>query len=80
MSQLIDNNTKEWDAEILKRYFFCHDVEEITKILEPMEDTIAWHHEKTGCFTIRSAYRLGMQLHDLESGMLVLTKKSIHGD
>ncbi|RLN35951.1 hypothetical protein C2845_PM03G26230 [Panicum miliaceum] len=72
VSQLIDINTKGWDAEVLKRYFFDHDVEEITKIKipwSPMEDTIAWHYEKTGCFTVRSAYRLAMQLRDLEGGM-----------
>ena len=69
VSQLIDNNTKEWDTKILKRFFFSHDVEEITKIKipwNPMEDKIARHYEKTGCFTVRSAYRLGMQTRDLE--------------
>ena len=70
--QLIVNNTKEWDSEILNRYFFGHDVEEIKKIKIPwnaMDDKLVWHYEKTGCFTVRSAYRLGLQIRDLEHGM-----------
>jgi len=50
VSQLIVNNTKEWDSEILNRYFFGHDVEEIKKIKIPwnaMDDKLAWHYEKT---------------------------------
>ena len=34
-----------------------------------MDDKLAWHSEKIGCFTVRSAYRLGMQICDLEHGM-----------
>ena len=34
-----------------------------------MDDKLAWHYEKTGCFTVRSAYRLGMQIRDLEHGL-----------
>ncbi|RLN33118.1 hypothetical protein C2845_PM03G03460 [Panicum miliaceum] len=33
-----------------------------------MEDTIAWHYEKSGCFTIRSAYRLRIDMKELSNG------------
>lgn len=29
----------------------------------PMQDTIAWHYEKTGIFSVRSAYRLATSIH-----------------
>jgi hypothetical protein len=41
--------------------FLPHDAEEITNIKVPtneIEDTIAWHYEKKGKFTIKSAYKL----------------------
>ena len=67
VSQLMDHNLREWDEEILNRYFYRYDVEETMKIKIPRggeEDFVAWHYEKTGCFSVRSAYRLGVNLRD----------------
>ena len=32
------------------------------------DDVVAWHPEKSGCFSVRSAYRLGVDLRDAEEG------------
>jgi hypothetical protein len=53
VSQLIHDDSKEWNEEILERFFHRNDTDEILKIKLPRghnEDTIAWHYEKTGCF------------------------------
>ena len=40
-----------------------------TKIPQmPLEDSFAWHYEKSGCFSVRSAYKLCVELCDLEKG------------
>jgi hypothetical protein len=31
-----------------------------------MEDVIAWHYEKSGVFTIRSAYKLALNIDQAE--------------
>lgn len=67
---LIDRRSGQWDEAVVRRYFYPWDVEEILKIKLPRRDTedvIAWHYEKTGVFSVRSAYRLAMQL-DRELG------------
>lgn len=49
----------------MRRYFFPCDVAEILKIKIPANrcaDWIAWNFEKTGVFSVRSAYRLALQL------------------
>ncbi|WVZ57554.1 hypothetical protein U9M48_007926 [Paspalum notatum var. saurae] len=71
VEQLIDRDRRRWDESMLERYFFPNDVEEIMKIRLPtseQEDHVAWHYERSGCFTVRSAYRLGMELKDIEKG------------
>ena len=69
--QLIDENSRGWKEDLLQRFFHHFDVEEILKLRIPWrneEDMIAWHYEKTGTFTVRSAYHLGMTLKELEAG------------
>lgn len=61
VSQLLKQGEKSWDVDLIKHV--CHplDVEEILKInLSPYqdEDFLAWHYEKSGIFSVRSAYRL----------------------
>ena len=34
-----------------------------------MDDVVAWHWEKLGCFSVRSAYRLGVDVRDLDSNL-----------
>lgn len=61
VSQRLKQGEKSWDVDLIKHV--CHplDVEEILKInLSPYqdEDFLAWHYEKSGIFSVRSAYRL----------------------
>jgi len=58
VSQLIRDGSREWNKEILERFFHRNDIDEILKIKLPggnYEDAVAWHYEKTGCFSVRSA-------------------------
>jgi hypothetical protein len=70
VSQLMRPGTNEWDEAILYRYFYPWDVQEILKIKLPgikTPDWIAWHFEKTGLFSVHSAYRLALTMaHDLD--------------
>jgi hypothetical protein len=50
--------------QVLKTCLYNHDIEEICKIrLSNMirDDTIVWHYEKSGIFSVRNAYRLALQ-------------------
>ena len=52
-----------WNEELLNRHMIPADVAEILKIrVSPRlaEDFVAWNLEKTGIFTVRSAYHLGV--------------------
>ena len=65
VSELLDIDGRGWDLDKLPRLFNPADVEEITKIKIPArapEDLIGWHWEKTGIFTVRSAYNLGLRI------------------
>jgi hypothetical protein len=64
VSHLIDQQSKSWDETRIQRYSHPCDVEEILKIkLSPrvFEDWVSWNFEKSGLFTVRSAYRLAMR-------------------
>jgi hypothetical protein len=53
----------EWDEGMLRSCLYPHDVEAVLKI-RPMqwreEDLIAWFYEKSGIFTVKSAYWLAL--------------------
>ena len=56
---------KEWDVALIHQLFHTYDAEEICKIRVPIqvaEYCVAWHEEKSGVFTVRSAYKLGARL------------------
>ena len=69
---LIDEENRCWKEDLLDCYFYQHDVEAIKKISIPCratDDLVAWHFEKSGCFLVRSAYRLGVDLRDVDGGI-----------
>ena len=69
--QLIDEETRSWKEDLLRRFFHQFDVEEIMKLKIPgqeREDMTAWYYEKTGMFTVWSAYHLGVKMKELEKG------------
>jgi hypothetical protein len=63
MSQLMHQGSNEWDEGMLRRYFYPWDVEEILKIklsANKRPDWVAWPYEKSGVFSVRSAYRMAL--------------------
>lgn len=64
-NQLMHQDRKEWNIELIRQNFHNFDAEEICKIRIPrsdMEDCIAWHYEKNGVFSVRSAYKLAASI------------------
>jgi len=71
--QLIDEESHSWKEDVLQRFFYQFDVEEILKIpihKRGSEDLIAWHSEKSGVFSVRSAYRLGVSVTEVDGGSI----------
>ncbi|PNT64330.1 hypothetical protein BRADI_4g27666v3 [Brachypodium distachyon] len=62
---------KQWNINLIREIFHPFDADEIVKIRIPQttsEDVLAWHYEKSGVFSVRSTYRLGLKLkYDLEA-------------
>ena len=59
---------RRWDENLIRHLFYPHDAEEILKlhILNLGEgELIAWHHEKSGMFSMKSEYRLALILKQL---------------
>ena len=54
-----------WKSELVKRGFYQIDSEAILQIplsMRKQKDCWAWHHEKNGLFTVRSDYRMLIEL------------------
>ncbi|KAF8740822.1 hypothetical protein HU200_013702 [Digitaria exilis] len=67
VSELLDIDGKDWDFDKLARLFNPADADAIAKIKLPArvsEDFLAWHPEKTGLFSVSSAYNLGLSLQN----------------
>lgn len=65
VSELLDQGGRDWDLDVLQSSFNQPDVEAIMKIKLPQrhsEDFLAWHFEKSGLFTVRSAYNLALRM------------------
>ena len=63
VSDLIDNMSGFWDMQRLKESFLPMDWEIIANIplsTRRQEDFWAWHYEKSGVFTVRSAHHMLM--------------------
>jgi hypothetical protein len=55
---------REWDVQ-LKSVMFPHDVKEVLKVrfsVRMTKDHVAWFYEKTGIFSVKSAYHLAVHL------------------
>jgi hypothetical protein len=66
VNQLILPESKEWNSELIGNIFYPFDAEEILKMKIPsaeVDDCIAWHYEKNGVFSVRSAYKLAASLN-----------------
>ena len=61
VSELINEDGRCWDEEIIRDIFWPVDAERILKIplaTGMMEDFVAWHHNNNGSFSIKSAYHI----------------------
>jgi ribonuclease HI len=60
VSELIDHTSSTWKNAVLDQHFLPADIEVIKSIplsTAPQEDFWAWQFEKTGMFSVRTAYR-----------------------
>jgi hypothetical protein len=65
VNQLIEPASNQWNIEILRDLFYEHDVQAILSIELPQtqqQDRVAWNYEKNGVFTVKSVYRLALDL------------------
>jgi hypothetical protein len=63
--QLMNEQRTSWNIQLIERVLWPHDAEIIKsfKLQDgPRDDVIAWHYEKSGSFSVISAYRLAKQL------------------
>jgi hypothetical protein len=70
VSELIDPSTKTWREDLVRKVFYPPDADTVLQIKLPAfhgEDHLAWHYEKTGLFTVKSAYRLALDVRDKEN-------------
>jgi hypothetical protein len=70
ISDLLDQSGRDWDYDRLAHVFCSTDAEAIAKIkllARPSDDFIAWSLEKTGLFSVRSAYNLALKLKTHQS-------------
>jgi hypothetical protein len=61
----------EWKEEEVRNSFHMHHTEQILKLRLPgrrMDACIAWHYEKNGNFSVRSAYKLAKATYVAENG------------
>jgi hypothetical protein len=60
---------QEWDVQLLKSVLYPHDVQGVLKVRlsdRAPEDNVAWFYEKSGIFSVRSAYHLAVSLDNTE--------------
>ena len=61
VNQLMYPDRKEWNVGLIREIFHSFDADDICRISIPrsnVKDYIAWHTEKNGIFSVRSAYKL----------------------
>jgi hypothetical protein len=65
VAQLMVPGRREWDVPLLRTVLFPHEVQDVLKVRlsdRAQDDHIAWFYEKTGVFSVKSAYHLAMSL------------------
>ena len=67
VSELLNAEGSDWDYNKIVPVFNNADAEAIMKIKlseRRSEDVLAWHMEKSGVFSVSSAYRLGLDIQN----------------
>jgi hypothetical protein len=80
VKDIIDQDNREWKEDVVKQIFMAHDAEEVLKIRLPQsdsEDFISWQFEKSGQFSVRSAYKLAL---NEKMGIKASNSSSTNGD
>jgi hypothetical protein len=78
VADLIDQDTKRWNVELIQAKFMEEEAQVISSIpLNPLkfEDKLIWRCSANGDFSIRSAYHLGMELQESKGGQCSYTGK-----
>jgi hypothetical protein len=73
VSELIDDMSMTWDQELLGTVFLPMDAELIANIplsTRRQSDFWAWHYERNGLFSVRSAYRMLINTSEQRSAWL----------
>jgi hypothetical protein len=63
VSQLMKPGTYEWDEQVINSCLYPHDAKEVLNIRlthRAEEDIIAWYYERSGIFSVKSAYKLAL--------------------
>src|SRR5438128_1146275 len=70
VADFIDPVNGNWDEEVLRAILDPQDVVDILAIpLRPgSQDSVAWYYDKKGVFSVKSAYRLGVELREKQRG------------
>lgn len=61
VDELFEADERAWDVQMVRQNFIGIDADEILKIRPSQtldEDVIAWAMERSGTYSVRSAYRL----------------------
>lgn len=69
VSELINPITNKWDEELVMQTFSPEDTRIILQIpiQDHLEDFTAWHYDKKGIFSVKSAYKVAMDCAARES-------------
>lgn len=64
VSELLDPITGSWDTDLVTNCFHHDDVQHILRIpiCDQAEDFIAWHFDSKGVFSVKSAYKVHVQM------------------
>lgn len=71
-----------WRTDVVHKYFMEHDAEQILQLKLPRskaEDFIAWLHEKSGAYSVKSAYKLARDLQSEEDGTRQMSSSNQNG-
>jgi hypothetical protein len=65
VAELIDPVTGEWDEQLMKEVFWEEDSAVILAlpVHEGRQNSIAWHSDSHGRFSVRSAYRCAVMIY-----------------
>jgi hypothetical protein len=68
VSELIDPRTGLWDEALVQDTFWEFDAKAILKLraYQELDDRSAWHFDKKGMFSVKSAYKLTVQQRENE--------------